>query len=241
METAEIQAEHTGALDTTQPLQLIEKAVMGGVDLETLEKLMELQKRFEEREAEKRFKRDYNKWQANKPILIKDSKATMKFKDGGQSEYDFMSLAGIQKAVDPILGEYGFSYDWSQSNENGKIRIFFNLSHIDGHVKVNWLEADADTSGYKNSIQAMASTVSYLKRYTLENGLGLTSHKDDDANKLTMTEAEKQDMFLEQIISIYAEVEPKIPQQYKKGIDDIIKYKKVSEYVKTKKYLLSLK
>ena len=45
------------------------------------------------------------------------------------------------------------------------------------------MSAPADDSGKKNKIQAIASTVSYLERYTLYAILGLASAEmDDDGN-----------------------------------------------------------
>lgn len=44
------------------------------------------------------------------------------------------------------------------------------------------MSASADTSGSKNSIQAIGSTITYLQRYTLFSILGLASTDDDDGN-----------------------------------------------------------
>jgi hypothetical protein len=42
------------------------------------------------------------------------------------------------------------------------------------------MSAPADKSGGKNDIQAMASTVTYLRRYTLTGALGITTGNDDN-------------------------------------------------------------
>ena len=41
------------------------------------------------------------------------------------------------------------------------------------------MEDQADTSGSKNAIQAMGSTVQYLRRYTLESVLGIATSSID--------------------------------------------------------------
>ncbi|WP_413661866.1 ERF family protein [Metapseudomonas otitidis] len=42
------------------------------------------------------------------------------------------------------------------------------------------MQSPKDESGNKNAIQSVGSTVSFLKRYTLESSLGLSSDEDTD-------------------------------------------------------------
>ena len=52
-----------------------------------------------------------------------------------------------------------------------------------GHSEKATLTAGPDASGSKNSIQAIGSSVTYLKRYTFEAVTGVvTTDDDDDAN-----------------------------------------------------------
>ena len=48
-----------------------------------------------------------------------------------------------------------------------------------GYSESTELTADSDTSGTKNSIQAMGSTITYLQRYTLLSLTGLATHEQD--------------------------------------------------------------
>ena len=89
-------------------------------------------------------------------------------------------MAQIQKQIDPILSKCGLSYNWQQSQGDGGITMSCVVSHVDGHTETNTLTAVFDESGGKNKIQSVGSTVSYLKRYTLEGALGLSSDYDDD-------------------------------------------------------------
>jgi hypothetical protein len=50
-----------------------------------------------------------------------------------------------------------------------------------GYREENSLPGPADTSGSKNPIQAIGSTVTYLERITLKAALGLSATDDDDA------------------------------------------------------------
>ena len=56
------------------------------------------------------------------------------------------------------------------------------MTHKQGHSEETELEAAADSSGGKNMIQAQASTITYLQRYTLlaATGLATKDQLDDD-------------------------------------------------------------
>lgn len=166
------------------PDQMIMKAIEKGLDIDQLDKLMQLQERWEAKNAKKAYDEAMSEFQKNKPDLFKTKKVSFNSKAGGRVEYNYNPLPKIQKAIDPILGELGISYKWDQKTEGGKIRVRCVPSHVDGHSEPGeWLEGDADTSGTKNSIQATGSTISFLKRYTIEGAFGLSSDEDDDGIK----------------------------------------------------------
>ena len=157
------------------PDQMIMKGIESGLDIDKLEKLMSLQERWEAKNAERAFFDAMNSFQARKPPIVKNKKVAYK-----EVKYNYATLASIQKAIDPILGGFGLSYTWEQEGIDGKIKITCIVSHVDGHSRRTFLEAPADNSGSKNSIQSIGSTISYLKRYTLTNAFGLSSDDDDD-------------------------------------------------------------
>jgi hypothetical protein len=56
------------------------------------------------------------------------------------------------------------------------------VTHRDGHSEETSLASPVDTSGSKNAVQQIGSTVEYLRRYTLLAALGLATSKDDDGH-----------------------------------------------------------
>jgi hypothetical protein len=156
------------------PVDLISQAIEKGAGVDALEKLMQLQAQWEAKEAAKAFKSAMVDFQSKKPKLVKTEKAH-------NSKYN--PLPKIQEAIDGVLSECGLTYRWEQDEVDGRIKITCVVSHVMGHSERTFITAPADTSGAKNSIQAIGSTVSYLKRYTLEGALGLSSDKDDDGGK----------------------------------------------------------
>ena len=54
------------------------------------------------------------------------------------------------------------------------------VSHKLGHQETNSMSAMPDQSGGKDQLKAMASTNSYLRRYTFTGGLGIVFAGEDD-------------------------------------------------------------
>ena len=165
-------------IDPTPPM-LLSQAIEKGLNIDQLERFINLQVQWEKREAEKSFRRAFALFQSKKPSLNKTDVAKIK-SEKGEFSYNYNAISNIQKAVDPILSKYGLSYRWEQEQKDSKIKVTCIVSHCDGHIEKTWIEAESDQSGAKNKIQAIGSTITYLKRYTLEGALGLASGKDDD-------------------------------------------------------------
>lgn len=100
---------------------------------------------------------------------------------GSGGTYKHEDLADISAAVDPALSRHGLNTRYrTTSNPNEPITCTFIITHEAGHSEETTLSAGADSSGGKNSIQAIASTLSYLQRMAKKAGLGLAAARDDD-------------------------------------------------------------
>lgn len=152
------------------PMDLLARALERGDGIDMIEKLMDLQDRHEQKAARRAFDAAVAGAKAKIKPVVKNRK-------GNNSKY--ADLSAYAKEVDPILAEFGLSYRY-RSQQDGAIAITCILSHRDGHSEETTLSGGADTSGSKNAIQAIGSTVEYLKRYTLTLALGLSSSEADD-------------------------------------------------------------
>lgn len=152
------------------PMDLLARALERGDGIDMIEKLMDLQDRHEQKVA----RRAFDAAVANAKAKIKP---VVKNRTGNNSKY--ADLSAYAKEVDPILAEFGLSYRYS-SRQEGAIFITCILSHRDGHSEETTLSGGADATGSKNAIQAIGSTVEYLKRYTLTLALGLSASEADD-------------------------------------------------------------
>lgn len=97
----------------------------------------------------------------------------------GHNNKRYADFAAIAKAVDPIITSFGLSYRF-RTTQTDKISVTCVLSHKAGHFEETTLSGPADSSGSKNAIQAIGSTLTYLQRYTLVQALGLAAAEDDD-------------------------------------------------------------
>lgn len=99
----------------------------------------------------------------------------------GRTHYKYEDLAEIARVVSPILAKHGLSYRYRvTSNVNEPVTVTCIVSHRAGHFEEVTLTGGRDESGNKNSIQAVASTLTYLQRMTLKAALGLAASDDDD-------------------------------------------------------------
>lgn len=163
------------------PMAMIDRALASGATPETLEKLMALQERWEASEA----RREFNEAMALaktefKPLIKNRHVGYESKKTGDKTDYDYEDLPAVVAAVDPILIKHGLSFRYQSNSQAGIVSVTCIISHRRGHREETTLSAGADTTGAKNAVQAIGSTVTYLQRYTLKLALGLSAAKDDD-------------------------------------------------------------
>ena len=157
------------------PNEMISQAlVQGGVDLEKLEKLLNLQKDYEANEARKAYHKSMALFKANPPKIDKDKAVAY-----GNTKYNHASLGNVTEKINAELSRYGLSASWT-TKQNGQVCVTCRITHELGHSEETTLCAASDTSGSKNAIQAIGSTITYLERYTLLALTGLATYDQDD-------------------------------------------------------------
>lgn len=179
LEKFETNNTNTMMKHAANPMAIISSAIEKGASVETLERLMALQERFEANEAKKEFALAMAAVRSEIRPVVK-AKAVDFSSAKGRTNYQYEDLAGIAEAIDPILAQHGLSYRFRSSQAEGSVAVTCILSHQRGHSEETTLSAYRDDSGNKNPIQAVGSTVTYLQRYTLKLSLGLSATKDTD-------------------------------------------------------------
>lgn len=147
------------------------------VDVEKLQRLMDMQERVINRNAEASFNADLAQLQAELPMI--EERGGIKDRNGNiQSKYALWE--DVNKAILPCLKRHGFSLTFRQEQKDAAICVTGVLSHKEGHSERTSITLPTDTSGSKNAVQAVGSSVSYGKRYTAGMLLNLISGEVDD-------------------------------------------------------------
>lgn len=158
------------ATATNTPMRLVELAVTKGTDIDQLSKLMDMQERWEAREARKSYLDAFAQFQSIVPTIKKTKQG---------HNYKYAALGDIAKQIQDSLRECGLSYRFEIQDASDQITVNCIVSHRDGHNECTSMTGEADTSGSKNAIQSRGSTVTYLSRYALIGALGLTTADED--------------------------------------------------------------
>lgn len=159
------------------PMQMLAVAVQQGADLAKLEKLMELQERWEKNQARKAYVAAMAAFKANPPTILKNKHVSFELKTGGRTEYNHATHDEVTTKVIMALAPHGLSHNWTMRQENNLIFVRCTITHELGYSESTELYGAPDTTGTKSAIQAVASTVTLLQRYTLLAVTGLTSEE----------------------------------------------------------------
>lgn len=155
-------------------------AMQSGLDVKALEKFMDLAERQQAKEAEQAFNRAFAAFKADPPKIIKDALVDYIAKTGKRTTYKHASIGNVVDSIISGMSQHGLSHMWLLDQEGGMIKVTCRIVHEMGHYIETTLSAGADTSGGKNSIQGIASTVTYLERYTLQAATGIAVLENDD-------------------------------------------------------------
>lgn len=168
--------QQTGALAANSPAAMMMAAMSQGASLEQIEKMMDLQERFERRESEKAYNAAFAAFKSEAVRILKARTVT----DGPLKGKSYAELHNVVDAVTPALSRHGLSASWKLTrDEKDWLEVTCTLKHVGGHSESVSMGGPPDAGGAKNALQARASTKSYLERYTLKAICGVAEGGDD--------------------------------------------------------------
>lgn len=185
-EVPKVEIVKSGAPVALTPGELVRMAVSQNADIDKLQKLLELQERWEANQARKAFEEAFAAFKREAPKLEKTKEVSFGAKSG--TAYKYTPLDVIANTLGPILGKHGLVYNWKQPESSKEAITVTCVLSKGGYSIENTLSAGTDSSGSKNAIQAIGSAVSYLRRYTLLGVLGMAT-SDEDGDGVTMQDA----------------------------------------------------
>lgn len=173
--------QHAGEANAI--ISMIERvAVNPDVDIEKMERLMEMRRQEEDRFAERAFNSALAAVQGQiGPVLVN--------KENIHTRSRYANLEAIANKVRPILTAHGFSTTFKEmpSSEPGFIHIKGVLKHADGwkeeyenRVPLDGAGAKGNTN--KTATHAHGSSLTYARRYCLMGMLDISITEDDDGN-----------------------------------------------------------
>src|SRR3990167_10016906 len=161
------------------PSGLLRLAVERNLDIDKLQKFMDLHREWEANEARKAYYLAVSEFKRNPPTVTKDKKNT---------QYEgawYTSIGNLTSTVNAELGKHGLSANWSYDQGEKTISVTCILTHAMGHHESVTLSGPPDVSGAKNPIQQIKSTTTYLRIATFEAVTGIASNEhniNDDGN-----------------------------------------------------------
>lgn len=160
------------------PLTVLMRAIQdNSCDLARLEKLMDLEARWRADLAKQSYVRAFAQFKKNMPDVVKD----MLNKQYGS---DYSSLANLVNTTNKVLGEFGLNARWDIDQKDGMKAVCI-MTHEDGHEERVVITGPLDTSGAKNPLQQIKSTLTYLEGATFQAITGVVARSasaDDDGN-----------------------------------------------------------
>ncbi|MEG3078528.1 ERF family protein [Halomonas sp. 5021] len=164
--------------EATAIIQVIERAAMNpDVDIDKMERLLQMQERVMERQASMDFNTAMAAMQDELPSIA----------ERGQSHNGhYATFEDINDVAKPIMKRHGFAVSFRVHNIQGGIEVTGVLMHKSGHREETTMTLPLDDSGKKNSVQQVGSSVSYGKRYVMSALLNITTRgQDGDGNSAT--------------------------------------------------------
>ncbi len=157
-------------------------------DADKMERLLGMYERITAQNAKVAYTSALAEMQPNLPVIDRKGRIIVPAKDGKAGHDTAYALwEDINDAIRPTLHAHGFALSFRIGlAQDGKVTVTGVLAHREGHQEETTLTLMHDSSGSKNAVQAVGSSVSYGKRYTAMALLNITSRapgeRDDDGH-----------------------------------------------------------
>lgn len=166
--------------DSSNVAAMLHLAIERGVPVEALEKLVALHERVADRAAAAEFNRAMAEFQTTCPPIPKESTATIVSETKGTKfSYSYAELDTIAETVRPHLHKLGLSYSWDSEVNEATVTCTCTLRHANGHSITAKFAAPVDSAARMNATQRHAAALSYARRQSLVQVLGLTTTEPD--------------------------------------------------------------
>jgi len=167
------------------PVAMFERMVRDpSVDVDKLDKLMQLQERMLARTAQEQFNIAMSAAQTDMRPVAADA-------DNPQTRSRYASYAALDRALRPLYTKHGFglSFDTGDGAADQCVRVLCYVTHIAGHARTYHVDMPADGKGAKGGdvmtkTHATGAAMSYGMRYLLKMIFNVAVGEDDTDGNL---------------------------------------------------------
>jgi hypothetical protein len=164
--------------------RFIQMAIEKSVPVETLERLLAMQKDIMATNAKAAYDEAMRTFQKACPIIQKHKKVMNK--DGRTVRYVYAPLDDIIEQVKVPLAEHGFSYRLGQEVDKPKVgwlTVYCTATHAAGHSETERFELPLGKAEYMTAQQEVGAARTFGSRYCFLGVFGImTGDEDTDAN-----------------------------------------------------------
>lgn len=188
-------------------LQVIQRAAADPqCDIEKMERLMAMHERMQAKTAQTEFNAALAAMQCDIPSIAE--------RGAGHGKITYATLEDINDVIKPIMQQYGFAMSFKVEHASAGISVTGILMHRAGHREETTMLLPSDTSGSKNAVQAVASSVSYGKRYVMCAMLNITTRGEDDDGYAAVPVATITEQQAKSVRAKLAECKPETQEKF---------------------------
>lgn len=172
---------HADANGNISPEQLIMAALDRGVPPESLERLVALKDRMEDRNAQKEFTRALAKFKAECPPIRKSKHVRIEGRSGSYG-YDYAPLEEALPIMAPFLDSNGFVVKWDRTADKNMLTSICTLKHVGGHSETSSFTLPTESANPGMSIQQKyGGAATFADRKAFFAVIGIVAEKEDAA------------------------------------------------------------
>lgn len=164
---------------------LIAQAVEKNLDVDKLERLIEMRNKELSRQAKLDYDEHFAAMQLEY-VPVGKGKSAMD-REGKKTLYKYCPLEDILAVYQPIISKHGFSYRWSEETISPTEKRMWCIVAGFGHEERSYVDIPIQPgTAFTNAVQQRGSATTYGKRYSFIDAFGvIIGGEDDDATGST--------------------------------------------------------
>lgn len=163
------------------PDQLIEQCAREGADPDRMAKYLDLKIRWDAYNAKIQFDNALEKFRHDEVVVKATKQVSIATKGGDDITYWHAELDKASDIVEAALRKVGITHTWKPGiGPDGKPTMALVLRGFNHTEIMGEMIGPPDTSGSKNAMQAVGSTMKYQARYVMLYSLGIVPKGPDD-------------------------------------------------------------